>query len=81
MTLEKYLFKRLSEGDKEASITLENGYRVYVSKGASTYGAPYELFMKPINSKVLDEPIGYLNEKEVLSLINEIKRLPKVKRI
>ena len=75
-------FKKISEGIETASIKLSNGYTVYVSRGngvAHTYGAPYEVLMKPLEKKIMDDAVGYLSEKEVKQLVNEISNLPKLK--
>lgn len=65
----------------EACLLLNNGYSVKVLKGqqaAHTYGAPYELSVSPIVKEITEDSIGYLSEKELLRLINEIESLPKL---
>jgi len=67
---------------EEAVLTLRNGYTVKILKGkmaAHTYGAPYELFISPIIKEITVDSIGYLSEKELISLINEIETFPKLK--
>lgn len=75
-------FQKVSEGIEKATVKLPNGYTVFISRGskvAHTYGAPYEVVMNPIRNEVMEESIGYLSEKEVKQIINEISNLPKLK--
>lgn len=70
------------ENTEEVEITLKNRYKVRILKGGKalhTYGAPYELRMTPLSDKICDEPVGYLNDEELISLINEIENLPTLK--
>ena len=74
-------FKGLDD-TQEASLLLKNGYTVKVLKGrqaAHSYGSPYELSLSPIVKEITEDSIGYLSEKELLRLINEIENLPKLK--
>ena len=67
---------------KEASLTLKNGYTIKVLTGklaAHTYGAPYELTVSPVIKEITEDSVGYLSEKDLLKLINEIENYPKLK--
>lgn len=71
-----------SDDTQEASLTLKNGYTVHVLKGklaAHTYGAPYELSVSPVVKEITEDSVGYLSEKDLLQLINEIENLPKLR--
>lgn len=75
-------FEKISDGVETASVKVPNGYTILISRGrnvAHTYGAPYEVTMSPIRNEILEEPIGYLSEKEVKQIINEVSNLPKLK--
>jgi hypothetical protein len=70
------------ENTEEATLTLSNGYTVKVLKGLHaihTYGAPYELSVSPIIKEITEDSIGYLSEKELIRLINEIENFPKLR--
>lgn len=74
-------FKDLQWDNNEASITFNNGYRVVVRTGkgtATTVGAKYEVEMIPINSKVMDDRVGYCTEDDVTELMYEIQSLTKL---
>lgn len=74
-------FKGL-EDTQEACLTLNNGYTVKILKGQQaihTYGAPYELSVSPMIKEITEDSIGYLSEKELLKLINEIENFPKLR--
>ena len=82
-TFEDLVFEPLSglPRTEEAVVKLKNGYIVRVLRGegaAHTYGAPYEVSMTPMSSSVMEEPIGYLSDKQVIQLIHEIQNLPKL---
>ena len=69
---------------EEAIVKLKNGYTVKILRGegaAHTYGAPYEVSMTPISSAIMEEPIGYLSDKQVIQLIHEIQNLPKLTNV
>lgn len=71
-----------SENTQEAQLLLKNGYTVKILKGQSathTYGAPYELSVFPTVKEITEDSIGYLSEKELLKLINEIENLPRLR--
>ncbi len=75
-------FKNISDGVEQASVKLPNGYTVNIRKGnkvAHTYGAPYEISMSPEHKETMEDSVGYLTEKEVKQLINEISSLAKVR--
>ena len=83
-TIEELTFQPLKglENTQEAQLLLKNGYIVKILKGqyaAHTYGAPYELSVSPIVKEITEDSIGYLSEKELIRLINEIENLPKLK--
>lgn len=66
---------------EEAQLTLTNGYSVKVLRGKKalhTYGAPYELTANPLPNVLMDDSIGYLDEKDLMRLINELQNLPKL---
>ena len=70
------------EDTQEAVLTLKNGYTVHVLKGQQavhTYGAPYELSVSPIIREITEDSIGYLSEKDLIRLINEIENFPRLK--
>lgn len=70
------------EDTQEVSLALKNGYTVKILKGklaAHTYGAPYELSVSPIIKEITEDSIGYLSEKSLLKLINEIENYPKLR--
>ena len=74
-------FKGLKDTE-EAVLTLKNGYIIKVLRGqfaAHTYGAPYELSLSPMIKEITEDSIGYLSEKDLLRLINEIENFPKLK--
>lgn len=74
-------FKGL-EDTQEACLTLNNGYTVKILKGtqaAHTYGAPYELSVSPTIKEITEDSIGYLSERDLLKLINEIENFPKLR--
>lgn len=67
---------------EEASLLLKNGYTVKVLRGKQathTYGAPYELSVSPTIKEITEDSVGYLSEKDLLNLINEIENFPKLK--
>ena len=71
-----------SEDTQEACLSLKNGYTVKILKGkkaAHTYGAPYELSISPVLKEISEGSIGYLSEKQLLKLINEIENYPKLR--
>ena len=52
---------------------------VRTGKGtATTVGAKYEVEMIPINSKVMDDRVGYCTEDDVTELMYEIQSLTKL---
>jgi len=70
------------EDTQEASLALKNGYTVKILKGklaTHTYGAPYELSVSPMIKEITEDSIGYLSEKSLLKLINEIENYPKLR--
>ena len=71
-----------SEDTQEARLLLKNNYTVKILKGkkaAHTYGAPYELSISPVLKEISEGSIGYLSEKQLLKLINEIENYPKLR--
>lgn len=71
-----------SKDTEEASLLLKNGYTVKVLRGKEavhTYGAPYELSVSPIAKEITEDSVGYLSEKDLFKLINEIENLPKLR--
>lgn len=74
-------FKDLQWNNNEASLTFKNGYQVVVRTGkgtATTVGAKYEVEMIPLNSKVMDDRVGYCTEDDVTELMYEIQQLTKL---
>ena len=74
-------FKDLQWDNNEASLTFKNGYQVVVRTGkgtATTVGAKYEVEMIPLNSKVMDDRVGYCTEDDVTELMYEIQQLTKL---
>ena len=72
------------ENTEECVLKLKNNYTIRIFKGGQalhTYGAPYELRMSPYSEKIATEPIGYLNEDELIQLISEINGLKPLKSI
>ena len=66
---------------EEANLELTNGYSVKVWRGKGalhSYGAPYELTSNPIPNVLIDESVGYLDEKSLMRLINELQNLPRL---
>jgi len=62
-------------------LELTNGYSVRVLRGKQalhSYGAPYELVANPLPNKLMDDSVGYLDEKSLMRLINELQNLPKL---
>lgn len=79
--LDFHPFKGL-EDTEEACLLLKNGYTVKVLRGqqaAHTYGAPYELSVSPMIKEITEDSIGYLSEKDLIRLINEIENFPKLR--
>jgi len=74
-------FKDLQWNNNEASLTFKNGYQVVVRTGkgtATTVGAKYEVEMIPLNSKVMDDRVGYCTEDDVTEILYEIQQLTKL---
>lgn len=74
----KWSFNDLKFDNNVAKLELKNGYTVIVRKGrgtATTYGAPYEFELNPINPLVAEDIVGYCNEDEITQLINESAQL------
>jgi hypothetical protein len=74
-------FKDLQWDNNEASLTFRNGYQVVVRTGkgtATTIGAKYEVEMIPMNSKVMDDRVGYCTEDDVTEILYEIQQLTKL---
>jgi hypothetical protein len=79
--LEFHPFKG-STDTEEACLTLKNGYIVRILQGqqaAHTYGAPYELSVSPMIKEITEDSVGYLSEKDLIRLINEIENLPRLR--
>lgn len=77
----KKTFEDLQWNNNEASLTFKNGYQVVVRTGkgtVTTVGAKYEVEMIPLNSKVMDDRVGYCTEDDVTELMYEIQQLTKL---
>ena len=74
-------FKDLQWDNNKASLIFNNGYQVIVRTGkgtATTVGAKYEVEMIPINSKIMDDRVGYCTEDDVTEILYEIQSLNKL---
>ena len=74
-------FKDLQWDNNQAVLTFRNGYQVIVRTGkgtATTVGAKYEAEMIPMNSKVMDDRVGYCTEDDITEIMYEIQSLTKI---
>lgn len=80
-TYVKMEFKDLIWENNIATVSFKNNYTVRIIKHGpgTTIGAPYTFECIPINSIISDDIIGYCTKNEIIQLLNETERLPKLK--
>lgn len=72
-------FKTTIPLQREARVTLKNGYTAVIRTGyrtATTLGAPYEYDNIPRNADISDDVIGYCTKEDIINLINETSSKP-----